>query len=80
MKQRKLFIRIVALLMALLMAGSVIVVALQIFASAADSTVLTAVAATGSQANETRWPIYAALAAFLVVVVLIVIPIITKKK
>lgn len=80
MKQRKIFIRIVALLMALLMMGGVFGGIMQIVASAADTPVLTAVAATGSEANATRWPIYAAVAAVFIIIVCVVVPIVTKKK
>ena len=76
MKQRKIFVRVVALLMA----TSVFGVVFSIIASAADTTVLTAVTQTGSRANETKWPIYAAVAAVFVIIVTVVVPIITKKK
>lgn len=81
MKNRKIFVRIVALFMALLMALSVLgVVVFSIMASAADTSLLTAVVATGSEARETRWPIYAAVGAVLVVIVCVVVPMMTKKK
>lgn len=80
MKNRKIFVRIVALFMALLMALSVLGVVFSIMASAADTSLLTAVVATGSEARETRWPIYAAVGAVLVVIVCVVVPMMTKKK
>jgi hypothetical protein len=80
MKRRKMVIRIVALFMALLMVMGVVALALQIVAYSADATTLAAVAATGSELNETRWPIYAAVGAVLVIIVCVVVPIITKKK
>ncbi len=79
MKQRKLMIRIVALLMALLMGVGVFAGVYSIFARAADETTLAAVAATGSQ-QSASWPIYVAIAAVLLVIVCIVIPKMTKKK
>ena len=80
MNQRKIVIRIVALLLALLMATSVFGVVFSIIASAADTTVLTAVAQTGSRANEVKWPILAAVTAVFVIIICVVVPIITKKK
>ena len=80
MKNRKIFVRIVALFMALLMALSVLGFVFSIMASAADTSLLTAVVATGSEARETRWPIYAAVGAVLVVIVCVVVPMMTKKK
>lgn len=80
MKNRKIMVRIVALFLALLMAAGVFGIALQIIAYSADTTTLTAVAATGDDANPTRWPVYAAAAAVLVIIVCVVVPMITKKK
>jgi hypothetical protein len=80
MKQRKIMIRIVAFLMALLMVAGVFGLALQIFASAAEETTLVAVSATGSEAATTRWPIYAAVGAVFIIIVCVVVPMITKKK
>lgn len=80
MKNRKIMVRIVALLMALLMAAGVFGVVLQIIAYSADTTTIAAVASTGSEANETRWPIYAAAGAVLVIIICVVVPIITRKK
>ncbi len=80
MKNRKIMVRIVALFLALLMAAGVLGIALQIIAYSADTTTLTAVAATGSEANETRWPVIVAAGAVLVIVVCVVVPMMTKKK
>ncbi len=78
MKQRKLIVRIIALVMALLMCISVFAIILQIFARAADTTTMAAIAATGGQTS--KLPVFLGLAAVLVVIVCIVVPKLIKKK
>lgn len=79
MKKRKLMVRIVALLMALLMGISVFALAFQLLARGADATTIAAIAATGDQ-GAPKWPIYAGLVAVLVIVVCVVVPKMMKKK
>ncbi|MGI6248257.1 MAG: hypothetical protein ACOYJX_02445 [Acutalibacteraceae bacterium] len=82
MKNRKIFVRIVALLLALLMAAGVFGIVLQIIAYSADETLLApvTVAATGSPEGEVKWPVYVAVAAVLVIIICVAVPLISKKK
>lgn len=79
MKARKMIIRIIALLMALLMGLGIFGFIFQIMTSAADATTIAEIAKTGSQGNPS-WFIYAALAAVLIIIVCVVVPKMTKKK
>lgn len=76
MKSRKIIVRVVALIMAVLIGLSVFAVLFQIFA--ADSAVLTSIAKTGSSSSP-PWAVYVGLVAVLVVGLCIVLPKMLKK-
>lgn len=76
MNKRNLFVRITAIVLCAIMVLSVVSAA--IYAFAADETVQAASVNTGSPDNT--WVIVAIVAAILVVVACVVIPMINKKK
>lgn len=70
------FVRIVAVILAVLMAGGVFAAVLQVFAVSPEAAV--AVAATG---QRSYWPVIVALIAAVVLIALcIIIPKVSKKK
>lgn len=72
----KKVVRVIAIVLAVLMAGGVFAAALQVFAVSPEAAV--SVAATG---QRSYWPVIVALAAAVIVVALcIIIPKVSKKK
>ncbi|HIT52868.1 MAG TPA: hypothetical protein IAD07_02885 [Candidatus Fimivicinus intestinavium] len=72
----KKVVRVIAIVLAVLMAGGVFAAALQVFAVSPEAAV--PVAATG---QRSYWPVIVALAAAVIVVALcIIIPKVSKKK
>ena len=78
MKYRKYIIRAVALLLAVLMGVSALAVLFNVFS--ADESLIEAVAQTGRDPNETKWPLYVGVGAVLLIIILVVVPMISKKK
>lgn len=74
--QNKLFVRIVAVILAVLMCGGVLVGALQAFAASANALMVPAV----GDNLQIKWIAIAAVVAIIVIVALVVIPMISKKK
>lgn len=74
--QNKLFVRIVAVILAVLMCGGVLVGALQAFAASANALMVPAV----GDNLQIKWIVIAAVVAVIVIVALVVIPMINKKK
>lgn len=78
MKYRKFIIRAVALLLAVLMGVSVLAVLFNVFS--ADESLMQTLAQTGNNPNETKWPLYVGVGAVLLIIILVVVPMISKKK
>lgn len=76
MKNRKLFIRIVCILLAVLLFGSGLTVLF--YAFAADSAAA-GIPATGIDSNTPKWPIYAVVSAIVLIIACLVIPKLKKK-
>lgn len=74
--QNKVFIRIVAAVLAVLMCGGVLFGAIQAFAAPANMLMVPSV----GDDLQVKWIIVAAIIAVIVIVALVVVPMISKKK
>lgn len=74
--QNKLFVRIVAIVLAVLMGGGVLFGAIQAFAAPANVLMVPSV----GDNLQIKWIIVAAVVAVVVIAALVIVPIVSKKK
>ncbi|NLP47476.1 MAG: hypothetical protein GX345_00860 [Clostridiales bacterium] len=78
MKYRKLIIRVVALILAVLMGLSVLAVLFNILA--VNVGAIETIVQTGDDPSQVKWPLYVGLSALLLIIVLVLVPMFNKKK
>lgn len=74
--QNKLFVRIVAVVLAVLMCGGVLVGAIRAFAAPANILMVPAI----GDNLQVKWIVIAAVIAVIVIAALVIVPIISKNK